>query len=39
MDRGPGELFAEYCDREGIVDDRVGALFARLLDETTEGGG
>lgn len=39
IDRGPGELFAEYCSREGVADDRVGALFARLLDESTEGGG
>jgi exonuclease SbcD len=39
VDRGPGELFAEYCSREGVADDRVGALFARLLDETTEAGG
>ncbi|HTK62283.1 MAG TPA: exonuclease SbcCD subunit D [Pseudonocardia sp.] len=38
VDRGPGELFAEYCARENVADDRVGALFARLLDETTEGG-
>jgi len=38
VERGPGELFAEYCAREGISDERVGALFARLLDETTEGG-
>jgi exonuclease SbcD len=38
VDRGPGELFAEYCTRQGVADDRVGALFARLLDETTEAG-
>ncbi len=31
--RGPHELFAAYLDEQNIEDDRLVALFARLLDE------
>jgi exonuclease SbcD len=34
-ERTPGELFAEYCAGQGLADQRVGALFARLHDEVT----
>ncbi|MBA2323735.1 MAG: exonuclease SbcCD subunit D [Pseudonocardiales bacterium] len=35
-ERAPGELFAEYCAGQGVADDRVAALFARLHDEVTQ---
>ena len=31
--RGPHELFAAFLDEQNIEDDRLVALFARLLDE------
>jgi hypothetical protein len=30
----PHQLFAGYLDSQGVSDDRLGRLFARLLDET-----
>jgi exonuclease SbcD len=35
--RGPHELFAAYLDEQNIADDRIAALFARLLDEELSG--
>lgn len=35
VERTPGELFAEYCAAQGLADQRVTALFARLHDEVT----
>jgi exonuclease SbcD len=35
VERRPEELFAEYCAAQGVADDRVRALFARLHDEVT----
>jgi exonuclease SbcD len=37
LDRGPGELFAEFCRHRGLADERVEALFARLHDELLAG--
>ncbi|HEV7863895.1 MAG TPA: exonuclease SbcCD subunit D C-terminal domain-containing protein [Acidimicrobiia bacterium] len=36
--RTPAELFAEYLAGQGVADERLEALFARLLDEETEAG-
>lgn len=38
-DRGPGELFAEFCRHRGVADPRVEALFARLQDDLLAGDG
>jgi exonuclease SbcD len=35
--RGPVELFGAYLDSGGVVDPRVTAMFAELLDEVTAG--
>ncbi len=35
--RGPAELFAGYCAREGVADPRVAALFGELHDEVSAG--
>jgi exonuclease SbcD len=35
----PHELFAAYLASQGVDDDRVGRLFARLLDEAVGGPG
>jgi exonuclease SbcD len=35
VERTPGDLFAEYCAGQGVADDRVTALFARLHDRAT----
>ena len=35
--RSPHELFAAYLDEQNIADDRIVALFARLLDEELSG--
>jgi exonuclease SbcD len=35
-ERTPGELFGEYCAAQGLADQRVTALFARLHDEVTQ---
>jgi len=32
-ERSPGELFGEFCEHRGVVDERVEALFARLHDQ------
>lgn len=34
-DRSPGELFSDFCDERGIVDERLGQLFGDLLDRLT----
>ena len=35
--RSPHELFAAYLEEQNIADDRIAALFARLLDEELSG--
>lgn len=39
VERTPGELFAEFCAEQGVADERVAALFARLHDRVTGGSG
>jgi exonuclease SbcD len=34
-ERSPAELFREYCTSQGLVDERVDGLFARLHDQIT----
>jgi exonuclease SbcD len=34
-ERSPAELFHEYCDTQGLVDERVERLFAELHDQVT----